>query len=234
MAEAGAGSGPPSQAEVSATWDKEADGWDTNAGVIAYSEQAYAQLLRLLGEVRLEVPLAGARVLDFGCGSGLLTDKLRGAGAHVVALDAAPKMVAVVEAKVRERGWTNVTPVHAIVDSATVASTPALSDPAKFDLIVASSVCMFVPDLPATLSALAAVLKPGALFVHFDWPGDSADTSAGFNAENAAALYAKAGLRPLRAETVEFSFPSEEETPQGEEPEEPGAGTVFAGVAVKA
>ena len=37
--------------------------------------------------------LAGARVLDIGCGGGLLSEALAGAGADVVALDLAPDLL---------------------------------------------------------------------------------------------------------------------------------------------
>src|SRR6185437_5919120 len=44
--------------------------------------------------LELLAPRAGERILDVGCGDGVLTEKIAGAGADVIAVDAAPDMVA--------------------------------------------------------------------------------------------------------------------------------------------
>ncbi|MCH8334286.1 MAG: class I SAM-dependent methyltransferase [Proteobacteria bacterium] len=38
----------------------------------------------------------------------------------------------------------------------------------KFDLVVASSVCSFLPDYNSTLRDLSSALKPGGLFVQWE------------------------------------------------------------------
>ena len=50
---------------MSESWDDYADDWDTNQDVITYSEKAYDSLCQLIS-------LDGLRVLDFGCGSGVV------------------------------------------------------------------------------------------------------------------------------------------------------------------
>ena len=65
--------------------------------------------LHALNPVRLayvarRVPLAGARVLDVGCGGGLLSEALAAAGAHVTAIDLAPELVRVAQLHARESG----------------------------------------------------------------------------------------------------------------------------------
>src|SRR5260221_7614546 len=49
--------------------------------------------------VELLAPQPGERILDLGCGDGVLTAKIAAAGALVVAVDAAPDMVAAARAK---------------------------------------------------------------------------------------------------------------------------------------
>ena len=57
-----------------------------------------------LGYVRDRVRLAGARVLDVGCGAGLLSEALAREGAHVVALDLAPELIEVAKLHLLESG----------------------------------------------------------------------------------------------------------------------------------
>ena len=79
------------------------------------------------------------RVLDFGAGTGLLTDRLVAEGATVHAVDSSAGMLEVLEAKIADRGWTGVTFGAGLPDSSEV-----------FDLVVCSSVCSFLDDYPAT------------------------------------------------------------------------------------
>ena len=74
------------------SWDDAAVGWDEDPMVCAYADAAFASLERLLE--KRGVTHAGARVLDFGCGTGQLSERF-GAAASVLAIDAAPKMIEV-------------------------------------------------------------------------------------------------------------------------------------------
>lgn len=51
------------------SWDEYADGWDSNPAVIAYAYKAFHAMRNTLNP-------DGWRILDFGCGSGLLTERL--------------------------------------------------------------------------------------------------------------------------------------------------------------
>jgi SAM-dependent methyltransferase len=64
-----------------------------------YAETAH--FVPELGAPVLELlaPQAGERILDLGCGDGVLTEKIVAAGAEVVAVDAAPDMVAAARAR---------------------------------------------------------------------------------------------------------------------------------------
>ena len=87
------------QEEVIATWDAEADTWDTQEGTGEYSEWVHPKFWQASGLDRSNAK--AMKVLDFGCGTGLLTEKLQKECGHVVSVDASPKMVAGVEKKVR-------------------------------------------------------------------------------------------------------------------------------------
>ena len=141
------------------SWDDAAVGWDEDPMVCAYADAAFASLERL--REKRGVTHAGARGLDSGCGTGQLSERC-GAAASVLAIDAAPKMIEVLRAKALPN-----------VDARTA---PLGENDGPFDLAVASSVCAFLPDYPATLRTLAATLSPGGLFVQWDWerpPGET-------------------------------------------------------------
>ncbi len=46
--------------------------------------------------------------------------------------------------------------------------------PATYDLVVCSSVCGFLDDYPGTAAELVSLLRPGGLFVQWDWEADPA------------------------------------------------------------
>lgn len=170
------------------SWDDEAAGWDENPAVRAYGEAAFRSLQEALGDR----DLAGMRVLDFGCGTGLLAEKLATAGAEVVALDISPAMVAVLRRKVADRGLSRITPLVGELDGFVADGVLA---PGSFDLVVASSVLAFVPELDATVASLAALLVPGGLLVHFDWVLDpAAEEPFGLGRDAIEAAHAGAGL----------------------------------------
>ncbi len=137
------------------SWDSYADGWDQDEGARAYAAAAFASLQAVLASASIE--LDGAEVVDFGCGTGLLTERLADLGAVVHAVDTSPAMLAVLDAKVARRGWSTVTTGEEIPSGTTN------------DLIVCSSVCSFLEDYPGTAAELVGLLRVGGLFVQWDW-----------------------------------------------------------------
>jgi 2-polyprenyl-6-hydroxyphenyl methylase/3-demethylubiquinone-9 3-methyltransferase len=107
-----------------------------------------------LGYVRDRVILAGARVLDVGCGAGLLSEALAREGAAVTALDLAPELIDVAKLHLLESGLK--------VDYR-LQSVEALAAemPASFDAITCMEMLEHVPDPGAIVSACATLLKPG-------------------------------------------------------------------------
>jgi len=120
--------------------------------------------LHLLNPVRMQfiaarARLAGARVLDAGCGGGLLTEALAHAGAEVTGIDMAPGMIEVARLHAAEAGLA--------IDYRTVAAEGvARATPQAFDLVTCMEMLEHVPDPAAMTATLAQLLRPGgALFV---------------------------------------------------------------------
>jgi 2-polyprenyl-6-hydroxyphenyl methylase/3-demethylubiquinone-9 3-methyltransferase len=103
----------------------------------------------------------GGLSLDMGCGPGVFTFYLaEKMGGRVVGIDGAADMVAACEAERDRRGLQNVRFVQ--------ARLPEIdeSDCHDADLIISSSVVVYVEDLDATLALFARLMKPkGALVI---------------------------------------------------------------------
>ncbi len=114
--------------------------------------QANASFVPALGEAILArlAPRTGERILDLGCGDGVLTARLVEAGASVVGVDASAAMVTAAAA----RGL-----------DARVMDARALSFEREFDAVFSNAVLHWVPDADAVIAGVKRALKPGGRFV---------------------------------------------------------------------
>lgn len=99
-------------------------------------------------------PLAGARVLDVGCGGGLLAEALAEAGATVSAIDLAPSMIEVARLHALERG---VSIDYRAVSAESLVDAAAL----PFDAVTCMEMLEHVPDPRAMLDTFARLVRPG-------------------------------------------------------------------------
>lgn len=115
--------------------------------------------LHALNPVRLKyvaqrVTLRGARVLDIGCGGGLLSEALAKEGADVTAIDLAPELVKVARLHGLESGVSVDYRVQAAEDL-------AAEQPGSFDVVTCMEMLEHVPDPGAIIAACHRLLKPG-------------------------------------------------------------------------
>ena len=148
-------------------WNKSAENWDDDADVKFYAEQAFASL-NLCINIR-DASWKLKRVLDFGCGTGLLAEKVSPYVKEVIAVDTSGKMIAALtKKKIR-----NVTAIHAdILDNSFQHGRNFFSE---FDLVYASSVCSFLPSYEHAVTVLTRALRPGGHFVQWDWQASDND-----------------------------------------------------------
>ena len=176
------------------TWDSYAEGWDEDAGVRAYAQAAFECLARLCAERSASV--VGARTCDFGCGTGFLTEKLATVCAGVVALDTSTEMMDRLRRKIDQLGLTNVHTTTETIEYAVRHDKAIFGIP--FDVVVCSSVCAFLDDYAATTRTLVRLLRPGGLFVQWDWEVDPhVPDSFGLAREDVNATLLGAGLEAV-------------------------------------
>jgi 2-polyprenyl-6-hydroxyphenyl methylase/3-demethylubiquinone-9 3-methyltransferase len=107
-----------------------------------------------LGWIDRCVGLADKRVLDVGCGGGLLTEGMASCGAIVTGIDLSEKALGVAKLHLLESGRS--------VDYRLVAAeTLAAETPASFDVVTCLEMLEHVPDPASTIAACAALVKPG-------------------------------------------------------------------------
>ena len=111
-----------------------------------------------LGYVRERVDLAGARVLDVGCGGGLLSEAMAASGARVTALDLAPELIEVARLHLLESGLDVDYRLQSVESLAEEA-------PGSFDAITCMEMLEHVPDPGSVLRACARLLKPGGVLL---------------------------------------------------------------------
>ncbi len=102
-------------------------------------------------------PLAGLRLLDIGCGGGLLSEPMARLGATVVGADAAEKNVAIARLHAAQSGLA-VDYVHAAAEDLAAWGE-------RFDLILNMEVIEHVADTSSFLQACATLLRPGGAMV---------------------------------------------------------------------
>jgi 2-polyprenyl-6-hydroxyphenyl methylase/3-demethylubiquinone-9 3-methyltransferase len=102
--------------------------------------------------------LAGKRVLDVGCGGGLLAEGMAGRGARVTGIDLAPEALAVARLHAIESGLA--------IDYRQVAvEVLADAEPGAYDLVTCLEMLEHVPDPAAVLAAIGRLVRPGGRVV---------------------------------------------------------------------
>ena len=107
-----------------------------------------------LAHIERTAGLQGSRVLDVGCGGGILAEGMAARGALVTGIDLAEKPLAVARLHLMESGLG--------VDYRLVsAETLAREAPGKFDVVTCMELLEHVPDPAATVRACAKLARPG-------------------------------------------------------------------------
>ncbi len=104
--------------------------------------------------IQRAVNLRGLKVLDVGCGGGILSEGLARAGAHVSSIDLAEDALACARTHALSSGLD-------IEYRAISAEQLAQESPAKYDVVVCMEMLEHVPDPGSVCHALGTLVKPG-------------------------------------------------------------------------
>jgi len=164
------------------------------------------------------LPFQGLRILDIGCGGGLLSEPMARLGADVLGADAAPRNIPVAALHAKQTGLT-IDYRHTTAEALAAAGE-------QFDVVLNMEVVEHVANPQAYLTACQQLLKPGGLMIcstlnrnpksfvmaiiGAEWvmrwlPKGTHDWQKFITPDELYALIGKAGLRPLDRKGMVFN-----------------------------
>jgi len=132
------------EAQAPLWWDKK--------GVFKGLHDINPLRLKYIGE--RAAPLSEKRVLDVGCGGGILTEAIAATGAHVTGIDIGQAPLAVARRHMTQSGLQ-------ITYRRITAESLAASEPGSFDVVTCMELLEHVPDPPSVINACRTLVKPG-------------------------------------------------------------------------
>jgi 2-polyprenyl-3-methyl-5-hydroxy-6-metoxy-1,4-benzoquinol methylase len=137
------------------TWNTNAEFWDGRMG----EGNEFFNVLVWPAVERLLRPEANAWILDIACGNGVTSRRLAHAGASVVAIDFAEKLIELAKARSPGRAIE-----YHVVDATDGQALLSLGE-TRFDGALCNMALMDIADLHPLMKALGKLLRPGGAFV---------------------------------------------------------------------
>ncbi|NYT01264.1 MAG: class I SAM-dependent methyltransferase [Methanosarcinales archaeon] len=174
-------------------FDKDAPTWDQEPKRLKLARDVGSAILQVVGDP------SGMDVLDFGCGTGLLTLQLQPRVRSITGADSSRGMLDVLKGKVEGQGLSNMRLLHLDHES-----REALQGP--YHLIVSNMTLHHIPDFRTLLALFFKILAPGGRLCLSDLdPEDGrfheSDVGVfhqGFDREALAGEFARAGFEDVR------------------------------------
>jgi 2-polyprenyl-6-hydroxyphenyl methylase/3-demethylubiquinone-9 3-methyltransferase len=108
-------------------------------------------------DIKAEKPLAGLKLLDIGCGGGLVAEPLTRLGAEVTGIDASAENIHVARAHAQAGGLR--------IDYRAATAETLVAEGLEFDAVLALEVVEHVPSARDFVVAAARLVRPGGMLI---------------------------------------------------------------------
>jgi len=174
-------------------FNKEAGKWDENPGRVKLANEVADSMIREAS------PKRDMDVLDFGCGTGLVTLRLQPLVRTILGADSSEGMLAVLQGKIKENGVTNV-------QTRLVDFEKGDRVEGAFHLIVSSMTLHHVPDTAALFKQWRELLVPGGRVCFADLDAEDGSFHSdntgvfhqGFDREHVKRILRETGFADIR------------------------------------
>jgi ubiquinone/menaquinone biosynthesis C-methylase UbiE len=178
-------------------FDQEAESWDQRPQRVRLAQDVADAVLREVGDISV------FNVLDFGCGTGLLTLLFQPLVHSITGVDSSSGMLQVLNRKIANLKLTNI---HTVLCDLEQGQTL----PGKYDLIVSSMTLHHVRSIAPLLDQLYAALAPGGRICVADldpeqgrFHSDSTGVfHCGFERTDLAQAFSQAGFVNISTQTA--------------------------------
>ncbi|MBN1547067.1 MAG: methyltransferase domain-containing protein [Syntrophaceae bacterium] len=178
-------------------FNKDAATWDENPGRIKAANDIADTMLK---EIRFSPEMD---VLDFGCGTGLVTLRLSPFARYVTGVDSSTGMLDILKAKIEKGDFLNVQTRYLDPEKWDLPNN-------RYDLAIVVMTLHHVPEIAPLLERLAAVLVPGGRLCIADLDLDDGQFHSdntgvfhfGFAREQLSSAFMQAGLEDVRVCTA--------------------------------
>ena len=136
-------------------FDAAAKTWDENPGRVKMAQDV-ARAIRETVQLKPDMD-----VLDFGCGTGLLTLRLQPSVRSITGVDSSQGMLDILGAKIRKQGLKNVKTRFVDLDRGGVLD-------GQYDLVVSSMTLHHIPEIQPLIDRFATILKPHGILAMAD------------------------------------------------------------------
>ena len=146
-------------------FDKESTNWD-DPEYVRVSHETYTTLIKHMKFISRD----RTKVLNFGCGTGLLESQLRHDVKECVGIDISAGMIERMQHKIDNEKWENVKSIQVDILDETDASQRLLQNyEGLFDMIVSCYTFHHLQNVNAIGKTLVKLLKPGGYFCIIDF-----------------------------------------------------------------
>ena len=174
-------------------FDQEAANWDQVPGRVKMAQDIAHSMIQ---EITLTPDMD---ILDFGCGTGLLTFALQPFVRSVAGVDSSQGMLDVFKTKVKEQKLSNIKASYLDLDNGDVLN-------GSYDLIVSSMTLHHIKNISPLLKQFYSILLPSGQLAIADLDLDDGDFHGnndgvfhfGFNREELSLIFMDAGFQNIR------------------------------------